>query len=807
MIRAARSLVPRLALAAGVFVALSAAARPSPAYQRTLKYMTTGNGFGFQVYDADAKKLVEFLEHPYRFLGPRPGQLQSDGIIRRNLMFDMYFGVKGSGGAGWLNTGIASEPDYVDQSNIIRAPISLGGMSTESFFFSPFGYQGNALVAVIKAATATDAYILLNFHMGSGENNPGADGELIKPVDGVDGAVQETGAGGGALVYVGLSGLDHADCGGAYGKVQAGQDLADNANCSGNDQSIGFQKKLGADGMWAVGVQFVENAADAAKAAGDLKAWANNRTPQQMVDDTQAEFNAWRKPPPAQIEFKTDELKIWRQSETVLRMGQVLEPYTDTRKSHGMMLASLPHGEWHSGWVRDGMYAIVALARSGHAQETKYALDFLINAAPVGTGKYKDWFEVQDYRISTVRYFGSGEEDADFSGQPTPNIEVDGWGMALWAARQYVDATGDVGWLNEKTKIYPDKTNYQVMVEGIADKLAGYLEPTGIVKKDSSIWEVHQGKARHYAYTTLAAARGFCDMAALAARTGNDADSQKYRELSQKVGKGFVSTFVDQNNAFVGSLEGITPSRADAAVIEVFTWNIITKYDAVWVQPTFDLLNKLQVSSGGYKRNDEGLSTYDEHEWILIDLRMSDALRRAGKTERADQLLDTIVGKAAVNFGLVPELYSAVSSEAPIGNYWGSIPMVGYGAGAYMLTLFDRAGLIEPNDCGTKPPPPTDGGTGGAGGTGNGGAGGGGGDGGTGQSGQAGTGGCDDILGCGGTDPNAASDAEIPRKGACMCRIDDNAARTGEWLSLTLLPLAYVVRRLARRRGQVSRRS
>ena len=39
------------------------------------------------------------------------------------------------------------------------------------------------------------------------------------------------------------------------------------------------------------------------------------------------------------------------------------------------------------------------------------------------------------------------------------------------------------------------------------------------------------------------------------------------------------------------------------------------------------------------------------------------------------------------------------------GAYTGAIPMVGYGAGAYMMTLLERAGISEPRKClGSKPP-------------------------------------------------------------------------------------------------------
>jgi hypothetical protein len=61
-----------------------------------------------------------------------------------------------------------------------------------------------------------------------------------------------------------------------------------------------------------------------------------------------------------------------------------------------------------------------------------------------------------------------------------------------------------------------------------------------------------------------------------------------------------------------------------------------------------------------------------------------------------------------VNYDLLPELYN---TRTTIGEYNGSIPMVGYGAGAYVLTMLDRQGLFEHSDCGSEEPVvPPDGG-------------------------------------------------------------------------------------------------
>ncbi len=738
--------------------------------QRTWSFLTTGNGHGFQVYDTNKNKIISFLDHPYRYTGPRPDP-KSDGYGRRNLAFDVYFGLKG----GWLNTPSAQgDVSYIDESNIILSKATLGSTQTESYFFSPFGVEANVLVAVLKAPGASDGFALFNFHMGAASNpdQPDANGESLRYVTASQ-AVVETGPGGGAMVYVPLGGVDHADCAGVFDKVKNSSDLADNTSCAGNDIVPAFQRKLGADGMMAVAMVFVENAADADSAAAAIKSWAGARGPQQILDDSKSEFESWRKAPPANVVCSDVERRLWRQSETVLRMGQVREPYTGTRKNNGMMLASLPPGEWHSGWVRDATYAVVALARSGHHAEAKAALDFFLNAAPVG--KFKSFVSNQDYRISVVRYFGNGEEEADYSGQPTPNIEIDGWGMFLWAARQYVEASGDTAWLDSNTKLGPKV--YDTLISGVGAPLEANLETNGIAKADSSIWEVHDANKKHFAFTTLSAARGLCDLAGIAKRAGKP-DQAKYQTLAQKVRTGFLAAVVDSQGSLGGSLEEIQQNRADdGAVVEAFTWNLLTDLQGQTAKATLQMFDRLKVSSGGFKRNDDGQSSYDNNEWILVDLRISNALRRVGKTAESDGYLKTIVDKAAANFFLVPELYNAVPSDGQIGKYTGSIPMVGYGGGAYILTVLDRAGLAEANDCGDGKGVVLASFTcsGGTGPIPDGGVGPGGGDGG----------------------PGNGNNPDIPYLPACYCDLHGGHGRFGG-LALLLVPMLLMLRRRKR---------
>jgi GH15 family glucan-1,4-alpha-glucosidase len=673
----------------------------------SFKYLVTGNGHGFQVYDVDANAITQYLERPYRFLRANPSNPDGDGIVRRNLVFDTYFGVRVGSQAAWLGTRDPSEVGYVAETNVIRSAVTIGGVKTETFFYAPFGYEGNAMVMLLRAentsgaAQNVTAYSVHNFKLGTASNPdaPGANSEVIA-FDSGSATATETGPGGGTMVYAPIGGSDGSSCdANAYNAVAAGNDPTPMASCNGTDRVNVFSKNLGTVAAgevkwWGVAVLFDDGNGAAARTAWTT--YLAGRSAQQLHDDALAEWDAWRKPPPDGL--SADELAVWRQSESVLRMGQIREPYSESprRKNHGMILASLPPGGWHTGWVRDMVYANVALARTGHWEEARFGLDFFLGA---DAGRYGSFLNNVEYRISTVRYYGDGEEEADYSGHPTRNIEIDGWGLFLWAARAYVDASEDVAWLSSTTR--KGDTVYEAIRSGVAEPLAANLESSGMAIADASIWEVHWGNRQHWLYTTAATARGFCDMATLARRAGRMEDVERYRGMAERAVASMRSAFIDSNRVLAGSLEKLAQGSnyRDGATVEAFTWNLIPSNDPI-ATATLGEMSYLQTPAGGYKRLEGSNDQYDTDEWILIDLRASDAFRRAGNGEKADQLLGWVTGQASVNFDLLPELYNTRTSSGTIGAYSGSIPMVGYGAGAYQMTLLDRAGAFEPSDCG-----------------------------------------------------------------------------------------------------------
>ena len=702
-----RRLAPALAVA---LVALGArpalAVDPVPSFN----FLVTGNGYGFQVFDVNANAVKQYLERPYRYIKQNPANPDGEGIVRRNLVFDTYFGVQAGSTSAWLGGKTPSEVGYVDESNVIRSAVAVGGVTTETFFVSPFGYPGNAMVMLLKITNTSaspqnvTAYSIHNFKMGSAPDPdaPGADGESIA-YDTTSQTATETGPGGGTMIYAPIGGADVSSCDpNTYNTVAAGGTLSQLATCSGTDIKNAFGKNLGtlqpgAIAWWGVAVLF-DSGNDVAGARTAWTTFLAGRTADQLYSGILAEVETSRTAPVPGL--SDTETKIWRQAETVLRMGQIMEAWSDSPRVHnnGMILASLPPGAWHTGWVRDATYAIDALARTGHGDRAKAALDFMLNA---DAGLYSSYLGNVPYRISVVRYFGDGQEEADYSGQTTRNIEIDGWGLYLWAARNYVDASGDIAWLSAMTK--KGDTVYDAIKGGVAEALAANLETSGMPIADASIWEVHWGNRQHFMYTAAAAARGLCDMATLARRAGRTDDVAHYKTLAMQAQAALKANFVDQQSVLAGSLERLAQGANyhDGSTVEAVTWSLVDPTDTV-ANATMNGMSYLQTPAGGYKRVEGSNDQYDTDEWILIDLRAADAYRRQGNAPKADQLLGWVTAQASVNYNLLPELYNTVSSSGPIGAYSGSIPMVGYGAGAYLLTQLDRVQLYEHTDCGDK---------------------------------------------------------------------------------------------------------
>ncbi|MGO9712732.1 MAG: glycoside hydrolase family 15 protein [Polyangiaceae bacterium] len=778
--------------------------------------LTSSNGLGALVYDATAYKITEFLEHPY--------QASNSTTTSRNFAYDSYPGIRvgAVGTAGTWFTGITpSVIEYLPGTGIIHTQRSLQGLTIDEYDFEPMALAENASVMMVKVtqtgtAGPVDVFSLFNYNVGTG-NPPASTNELTSYDSTYDAYYEYSNGVGVTMAFGSLTASSFHACGAAgastnpYAVLTAGGNLGDDTGTGTTavtGATEGFQSSLGtlASGAsaWAAWVTVLAPDANNAQAAIiTAQDWftAQGGTPAAVLAAEQSAWAAWVTAPPSGA--SATEAALEQQSQVILRMGQVVE----TGQGDGQVLASLTDtpppaltfGNWNISWVRDMAYATVGLVKSGHYTEAKAALAYYLQAN-VGayesylTGDYGD--AGVPYQISVCRYYGGGTEWSD-SNSNGPNIEFDGFGLFLWALDEYVAASGDTSLI----------TTYwaSTIKPKVADVLVHLQDPNGLISADSSIWEVHwDGQQRHFTYTTAAAANGLCSASRVATLAGDTASSTTYLTQGQMARDALVGYLRGPGGALGQSTEAIASGSAwlDASVIEAINWGLIDPTGPT-AQATMNAMktNLLVADGEGFMRDQTG-GSYDSQEWVFVDLRSARAFALGGSGTFSTNLFAWNTQQSADNFGEISELYSPTT-----GDYEGSPPMVGFGAGAYILTLAERGTPVTPS-CGAFAVEPgvSDGGAGGdAGGDGGGLTDGGGspvdGGGADATVTSDGGGGVQDAAG------GSEFDGNLPpvegeggtSSGGCGCFVTGRASTGGGWASLLVLTGLVAARRRKRR--------
>lgn len=679
----------QLVTAIGAFLALlSPSSEAATEPFRSMKALPSSNGHGAIAWDRTTQKLNQFMEHPYRF--PEAGKES------RNFAYDSYPGIRVGSQAAWLNMLPATKVSYVGGTGIVRIERTFEGVLLAEYHFTPMGLPEKASVMLLEAkrvsgANPIDAYALFNYHLGAGSPLPNEKSEQALYVASRD-AIYEWGPSGVAFAYgsIGASSFHAMSPSNPFAALGAGQNLANNDTTAGalDDVAAGFQKSLGSPAIgasaWAGWYTVLDAGADAQAAADRVRTWIANRDAAQIYADEVSSWSAWHKPTFAGL--STGEAELAKQSAAVLRMAQVRE----SGSPNGQVLASLATGRWNIAWVRDMAYAVVGLVRTGHFAEAKAAIEFQLKAE---ASQYKSYVANKDYKISVVRYYGSGKEETDFN-EDGPNIEFDGFGLFLWELEEYIQASSDTAFLT---------ANWATVSTGIADVLLALQEPSGLIAPDSSIWEVHwNGKQRHFAYTSITAARGLCGASRLAGKVGATTLGASYMSAGSKARDAVFGSMRTPSGALAQSTEGLLAKTKflDASVVEAMNFGLVYP-DRRTARATLESMRAALVppSGRGFMRSDIG-AWYDSQEWVFVDFRATRALGLLGDTGAESALHDWNLRQAQENFGLFSELHERSTSE-----YVGEAPMAGFGAGSYLLSLSDRGKPSVPS-CGDYPDEP-----------------------------------------------------------------------------------------------------
>ena len=708
-----------------------------PVVQRSFFALPTSNGYVSATYAIDLHgvpvtfadgtsgthdphhRLITFTDHVMRQPDP--------ATETRDLLYDLYLGIRHDGAGTWLGEVAEQDAAYVPGTGIIRLVQTVEGQEIETFLFAPFHGETYALVVLghvtntSAAAAAVDLYGLFNFHAG-GEGH--ADGEAVAALD--DSSILET-RGSDRLLYRSIETPAHFGAAPStepdhnpWARLTSGADLTDEVH-SGDDVAAGFQWTLsggtlaaGADD-WAGLVIGLNGAGEGeAELAARVDTFVAGRSPQELLTEEVAFWDAYHAVETLPAGLSGDEEAVYRQSTAVLKMGQVREPGS----GYGQILASLPPGGWNISWPRDAAYAIVALAHTGHLDEARDALQFMVDG---DAGYYGSYPGLDDYLISACRYYGDGTEESDDAWCPDntpagPNVELDDFGLFLWAYGEYLSASADTDFEGQ---------TLAAVLAGVADPLVELIEPdTNLLVPDSSIWERHiedcfpNGRKR-FSYSNIHAVNGLRIAGALSGDTS-------YEDAADRLRGGLLN--LDQGPVFEESFDGqacpvlaSAPEEVceycgpyDGSVIDAINLGVFRADSALARGTLLALQTHLAMGNGspGFLRNDDGTGTtstspwYDDQEWVVIDLRvasamalMGDELGDATLTANARTLVAWITAQARANADLIGELLSdgayTTEDEADYTNpggddgyeLQGSVPMCGFGPGAYVLAL------------------------------------------------------------------------------------------------------------------------
>ncbi len=373
------------------------------------------------------------------------------------------------------------------------------------------------------------------------------------------------------------------------------------------------------------------------------------------------------------------ERALLEQSVSVLKMAQVSDQEVFPL-AKGQILASLRPGVWSISWVRDAAFAIDAMTKLGMYEEARKGLSFMLLAAPSNQYKHythtdgKDYGIGVDYRISVTRYFGNGREESDFANNRGPNIEIDDFGLFLSALCDYVVASGDTVFFRQ----------WQSVLETtVADAIVRNINEKDIIRPDSGPWE-HHLPGRSFAFTSGVCGVGLQKFAALQQQMGHR--YLPYLLGAQRLYRGVLRNMVYENRLVKGNAQDEYPSDHyffDGATFELFAGGFIRE-KALFLSHMAAYDQELRVKVGekaSYIRFNSA-DAYENQEWPFAGLRVAVAQTIFGNRQEARHLIDRVTKLAGYNHHLIPEIIALQD-----GQYKGSVPMVGYGAGAYVLAL------------------------------------------------------------------------------------------------------------------------
>ena len=427
------------------------------------------------------------------------------------------------------------------------------------------------------------------------------------------------------------------------------------------------------EGFW-VGQVLLMTSGWSKETVSELKKELAGAKPNLLLEAEERWWMHWHRLSSVPSHIIEKKYHVLKQSAAFIKMAQCREP----GPSRGQIVNSLSTISGNVAKVRDMAYAIVALSRMGYIEEARQGLEFILNA---GSGQFESlktkgmqWGMGEPYLVSLSYYAGLGFEKADFIGG-YPILHFDGQGLFLWAFAEYMKNSTDISFARR----------HWIMIKTLViTPLLRSIDDEGLMRRDSGWWNLLP-PGEHFTYTSLCAFKGLNSAATIANTLGYDDLATLYMKKAAELRANILTKLtVGKALVMARSLESKKfPYFLDGTSVEAINWSVVDPFwkTAQSISKAMEAFLRIQNGDRGFAR-----SYRDEKakmpESPFVTLRAVNALRLLGEKKKANRILNWMIEESSRNAEMIPEFIDNATAA-----YVGRYPLVGLGAGAYILAV------------------------------------------------------------------------------------------------------------------------
>ncbi|WP_405443339.1 hypothetical protein OG373_37935 [Streptomyces avidinii] len=291
---------------------------------------------------------------------------------------------------------------------------------------------------------------------------------------------------------------------------------------------------------------------------------------------------------------------------------------------------------WEYSWPRDGAFAAVAFAATGHDEEA---------------------YRILRYDALTQRADGTWEARTLLDGSGPPDArkwQLDANGWVPWATWQWYRAAPAGGRDDRLRELYP-------MVRRAADHAARSLGPDGLPPASPDYWELDTTTTNIGTAAPLLA--GLNSAADLAARLGRGADAERWGDAARRLSAGIAAAFAPLG--YQRTVDG-KHGRDSAVAFMAPPFNSAPAGLGEALDSTY---RALLLPNGGVSPGNDPSFSWGSYAWTASTSFFALAWAGTGEQAKAGRVLDWVLSRRN-GLGELPETVNGAglpSAVAPLG--------------------------------------------------------------------------------------------------------------------------------------------